>query len=622
MTRRATFGDFATSVTQHLRRVQWATVSSAAVERADAAADVADLSRAVHALACYAEDVSGALDAEYLAGDRELGAWVRADTRAREALATADAALPAALRPEEVTSVNKPRRGSGDLRAATRSMTLGRDLLHTHDTIQTGRLTADGSEWTPVISSAPVACAILHEVGGWARHIAGHAYRISATASCPAAERRTLSAVGKTLSQVSWAIGAAQERRPVRKGQLRLLHAIPVNAVPDPCLPASGDSVANLNAGVISTAERLRVAAQRVSAEAPWSRHLTRESLRQTAGCCAISASNVQVMLTTLATDHGNAYASLGAPIAEAANAADRARAAWLAVTESWDSVTTDTRGAMGSVGTEAAALALWTGRLAYANPDWTPGLGPLHLPRPAGELAADTDQLRGAIDTAHHVCHTLTRVAEADRDNVRIASMTGRLIVPTRSLPDGYDIPYRFAPAPPSNSAPLLSSYDQAVQASAEATVAMAGIAADLQAHSRVITTARAAARADPSAWAGPPIREMPTDLDSTQGRSSQAASRQSQFAPPGPVERILIELDVTSKPDLEQAAAIDRAADQLILRAASTARPSQPDRDLGRSAGSAELIGHVISTHGHALSAFRPHQQPVRQAEFEAGG
>jgi hypothetical protein len=87
-----------------------------------------------------------------------------------------------------------------------------------------------------------------------------------------------------------------------------------------------------------------------------------------------------------------------------------------------------------------------------------------------------------------------------------------------------------------------------------------MAGIVADLQAGSRVITTAQAAARADPSAWAGPPIREMPTHLGSTQGRSSQAASRQSLPAPPGPVERILIELDVTSKPDLEQAAAIDR--------------------------------------------------------------
>jgi len=621
MTRRATFGDFATSVTRHLRRLQWPTVSSAAGERADAAADFAALSRAVHALAGYAEDVSGALDTEYLAGDRQLGAWVRAATRVRQALATAEAALPAAG-PEEDVSANRRRWGSGDLHAATRSMTLGRDLLHTHDTIQTGCLTAGGSEWTPVVPSGPVACAILHEVGSWARQIAGHAYRLSGTASCPAPERRTLSAVGKTLSQVSWAVGEAQERRPVRTGQLRLLHAIPVNAVPEPCLPASGDSVANLNVGVISTTERLRVAARRASAEAPWSRQLTRETLRQTAGCCAISASNMQIMLTTLASDHGEPRARFSDSLAEAANAADRARAAWMTVTESWDSITTDARGATGSAGTEAAALALWTGRLAYANPDWTPDLGPLHSPRPAGEFAGDTDQLRCAVDAAHYVCHALAQVAEADRDNVRSASLTGRLIVPTRSLPDGYDVPYRFAPAPPSSTAPLLSSYDQALQTSTEATAAMAGVAADLQADSRVITTARAAARADPSAWAGAPIREMPMDLGGAHGRSFHVTSRDPQPVPPGPVERILIELDVTSKPDLEQAAAIDKAADQLILRAATRAGPVQPDRDLGRSAGSAELIGHLVATNGRVLSALRPGKQPVPQAEFEAGG
>lgn len=185
MTRRATFGDFATSVSQHLRRLQWPTASSAAGERADATADVANLSRAVHALARYAEDVSGALDAEYLAGDRDLGVWVRAATRAHEALAIAEAALPAALGPEEVISADRQRRGSGDLRAAARSMTLGRDLLRTHETIRVGRVTASGSEWTPVVSSGLVACAILHEIGGWARQIASHAYRISGISPTP-----------------------------------------------------------------------------------------------------------------------------------------------------------------------------------------------------------------------------------------------------------------------------------------------------------------------------------------------------------------------------------------------------------------------------------------------------
>jgi hypothetical protein len=387
MTGRATFGDFAASAAHHLRRLKWTWPSAAG--RANPGDVVADLSRAVHALACYADDVCRALEDQH--SDRQLGVWVRAATQTREALVTAEATLSTSAGFEGDVSNGRPGWGNGNLRGATRSMMLGRDLLHTHDACDTGRLAAGGSEWTPVVSSAPVTCAVLHELGGWTRQIAGHAYRMSSAAGCPEAERRTLSAAGKTLSQVSWAIGAAQERRPVRQGQLRLLHAIPVHALPEPCLPAGGDSVADLTAGVISTAERLRGAARHGSTEPPWSRQLTRETLRQTTGCCAISASSVQVMLSTLTAPHGSPDAPASASLAAAADSADRARAAWLAVTQSWNSITTDTRGAVGPAGTEAAALALWTGRLAYASPDWTPNLGPHHQPRQAGELAADT---------------------------------------------------------------------------------------------------------------------------------------------------------------------------------------------------------------------------------------
>jgi hypothetical protein len=527
---------------------------------------------------------------------------------------TAEAALSTAAGPEGDVSNGRPGSGSGDLRGATRSMTLGRDLLHTHDTIPAGCLAAGGSEWTPVVSSAPVTCAVLHEAGGWTRQIAGHAYRTSSAAGCPEAERRTLSAAGKTLSQVSWAIGAAQERRPVRQGQLRLLHAMPMNTIPEPRLPESGVSVADLTAGIISTAERLRGATRHGLAEPPWSSQLTRETLRQTAGCCAISASSLQIMLSTLAAQHGSPGATARASLAAAADSAALARAAWLAVTESWNSITTDTRGAAGPAGTEAAALALSTGRLAYASPDWTPALGPHHQPRPAGELAAGTDQLRAAADAAHHVAHTLAHVAEADGDRVRAAAMAGRLIVPTRSLPDEYDVPYRFAPAPPSSSDPLQSSYGRALRACEEATVAIADVAAEMQTVSRVLTTARAAARGDPIAWAGAPIHEKSLEPSRSQTRALTVTCR-PRLAAPGPVERALLELEVTSKPDLERAAAIDKAADQLILRAVTTVRPSQPTRDPSRSADSAELTERFVAT-TNCMPARLGRRQPVRRS------
>lgn len=218
---------------------------------------------------------------------------------------------------------------------------------------------------------------------------------------------------------------------------------------------------------------------------------------------------------------------------------------------------------------------------------------------------------------TPHHVAHTLAKVAETDRDQVRAAAMAGRLIVPTRSLPGEYDVPYRFAPAPPSSSDPLQSSYNRALRASEEATAAMAQVAAEMQADSRVLTTARAATRGDPSAWAGQPLHELSADLGRTQRRESPGATRHPQLAPPGPVERALLSLEVTSKPDLEQAAAIDKAADRLILRAAATAPPLQR-RELRRSPGAAELDRRVLVTDG-GVAALR--QRPGRQAEFEAG-
>lgn len=329
-------------------------------------------------------------------------------------------------------------------------------------------------------------------------------------------------------------------------------------------------------------------------------------------------------MLRTLAERNEEPNTPVSAAIAEAAQAADRARAAWLAVTDEWNSITTDTRGTMGPASTEAAALALWSGRLAYADPDWTPALGPSHLPRPARELAPDPDQLRGAVDAAHHVADTLTQVAEADREHVRIAAIAGRLLVPTRSLPDGYDVPYRFAPAPPSNSAPLLDSYSRALQASDEATAAMAKIAADVQTDSRLITSARAAAQRDPSAWSGIPLHEVSAELGSGQEVAVRSLARRPQVRPalPGPVERLLIELNVTSTPDLEQAAAIDKAADKLIVRAANKAKPLQPGRGLSHSAGRAQSAEHAFAAHGGVPARLRPRQQPVRQLEVEAGG
>lgn len=93
------------------------------------------------------------------------------------------------------------------------AMTLGRDLLHTHLGARRGEIIKYPSEWTPVISSAPMASALLHQVGGWARELAPSASRAAAMSpSAPAQDQRGLYAACRNLWVISWAIGEAQER--------------------------------------------------------------------------------------------------------------------------------------------------------------------------------------------------------------------------------------------------------------------------------------------------------------------------------------------------------------------------------------------------------------------------
>ena len=121
------------------------------------------------------------------------------------------------------------------------------------------------------------------------------------------------------------------------------------------------------------------------------------------------------------------------------------------------------------------------------------------------------------------------------------------------------------------------------------------------------------------------------------------QLAAREPEQLPPGPIERILIDLDIHSRTDLDQAAALDIAADQLILRAAASASRAQPDQDLARSAGTAELLTHLLVASDGSIPAAlrssgrgataqhisqrkeqahgREHRPPVRQPEAEAG-
>jgi hypothetical protein len=102
-----------------------------------------------------------------------------------------------------------------------------------------------------------------------------------------------------------------------------------------------------------------------------------------------------------------------------------------------------------------------------------------------------------------------VTSIAYAERERMWAAASGGRILVPTRSLPDTVDIPRPFAPASRDWINGLFSNYEHFVSAAAEATTNVDEAAACVQAPSRVLTAARAAGNA--AAMAARVVRSTP---------------------------------------------------------------------------------------------------------------
>jgi hypothetical protein len=383
-----------------------------------------------------------------------------------------------------------------------------------------------------------------------------------------------------------------------------------VNAVLARRLPSGAETVTGLCQGVIDSAERVRMAARIAVPQASWSPRLTVDSFRQAAACGTVISHHCETLLRSMAVraaQHGSGAVS--ARLLDSADLAAHARTAWLHVARGWERITTDTRGSISPTAAESADLALWTGRLVYASPEWTLALGPSSEKRLPEALAPSPDDLPGIIAAVHHSCETLTQVAAADNRQICIAAHAGRLLVPTRNLPDKFDIPHPFAPAPPDHVDLLAGVYQDAWNASAQATAAVGAIAVAVRAPSRILTSARAAVHASSVSF--------PAD---GQRSPQQAATPRRSADMPGPVERILHDLGVTSPAMLMRASGIDQAGEQLILEAAQeagTESAGSDSRDLSKSAGSAEVINHMLASSDPRMIGLYP---PVPQWDLGA--
>ena len=618
MTGRVVFGDFLDAACGHIGTAD--RIRGAAKDGVDLQQVNRSVLRIVVVMRRYVQDVTSGWGAEPRRGRKVLSGWAQAGVEAREALGNAAAFLN-----EPDTGRRHPRAAHSDLawhlHAASTSLTAGRDLLQTHLATGPSGERQLHSEWGLVVTSPAAARTVLAEMRSLAQHVAplGAELALAPGSRGTREARQNLNAACQWLWVLNARVSAAQRREPVRASELELLRSVPAGVPPPRRLPVRAEPVARLCQGVISSAERVRHLAWRSATRPAWSPELTVNSLRRIAATSTLTSHHCEILLRSLAVSSvslaeqdpdGRATGLL-----RAADAAGRTRQGWLHIARALDRVTTDARLYLSPDAEESSDLAPWTGRLAYADPEWTLASGPAHQPRPPETLAPIPADARLALSAVHYACDTLTSLGYAQREQVRAAGASQRILVTTRSLPDTMDIPRPFAPALPDRIESLVSTYNQTGRSAEDATARVAAVAAAIGSPSRVLTAARDAAdparRSEPGRGGG-----VARARDAGQGQRS-ADERQEL---PGPVERTLYDLGVTSPELLQRGTAIDRAGERLIIDAAAGLGPQRvrpSATTLSRSAGTATLVNHALASgdpraaallHGHASAEREP--------------
>ena len=615
MTGRATFGDFLHAAHRGLA----GGASSPPPARGDVEEVSRSLLRVVTIMGRYIQDITTAFSDMPDRTSLPLGAWDRASVQAREALTnSAGFLIPRGAGRPAWPAAPSASPLARRLDEIARSLTTGRDLLHTHFTPgpQGGR--AHRSPWALAITSARVNRALLAEIGLLADRIAHHGANVALTpiggTPTNVGRRRRLNAACQWLWVLHASAEAAHRAEPVPATDRHLLAAIPVNTLPTRPLLADAGTIAGLCDAVIATTERARYLAWQSTGQPPGSPDLTVTSMRQIAETSMVTSHNCAIVARTLAASTASrAIPGTSTHLAATAQAAQLASGTWHQIARALRQVTTDTRGHVSPAAAEAHDLAMWTGRLAYTDPTWTPASGPHHPTRPPHDLADRPQDLPQVVAAVHHACETLTLLTGTEHDQLRAAAQARRILVPTRTLPGDYDIPRPYGPAPPQRTSPLLGHYRAASQASRQATTAIGRAAQATGAPSRALTTARAATQATPSA-------SPDTDLHDPTAEGSQQQPRDT----PGPLQHTLLGLGITSPALLARGADLDQASQRLLIDAAGQLPPTHkrpPATTLNRTAASAALLNHALASGDPRATQLlrQPGQAERKEAEPE---
>jgi hypothetical protein len=235
----------------------------------------------------------------------------------------------------------------------------------------------------------------------------------------------------------------------------------------------------------------------------------------------------------------------------------------WRTVTGHWDTLTTGHQRTPGTtpVAAEISDLVQRTGQLAYANPRWTPACARSSQIRDPASLAYSAGDVTNALAAVHQAADAMTRIAANDHAAVIAAAFDDRLYLPTRLLPDKYDIPRPYSPAPLTYTEALLAAYESALGATSRSTLALDDLATAVNAPSGVLAgTRRASATAQ--------HQDRRSEVQRPGPEQAQASSV------PGRTELALNKLRIRDPALLLRAAVIDQTARDLVAEATTKAR------------------------------------------------
>lgn len=520
--------------------------------------------RITRTLARYLADIAPYGVAESIT-NAQLNERIRAEVDAREALRMAAESMRAPGQPSWLSGETAPM--VVQLRAAAAALAAGRDLLRTHVGTDASGLWAERSEWAAIITSQPVNRAVAGEVVSWSRQLAFLTALLSLQCAGDTvsgeAVHHGLAAASHWLLTASVILTAAQRGDPLSAMDTALLQAIPANVVPKRLPPHTGETGIELAEGVARSTVRLRSTGWATRGEAAWSPEMTTESWRWDATAAAVACHISQTMLGSL-TEHPSVDVGLPGAAAQLRAAADDLRSAcgrWREAAAAWDDMVTETRGTTAPGMVDFGDLVVRLGRLVFGDPQWAPNAA-----RPAAvqAIVPGSVEFKTVFGALHHAVDAVAHVGASELRAVGTALRSGRIYVPTRTLPDCYDVPYRFAHATPDHANTVLGAYQAACRASSQALADLDGLAFTLGHPSRILPAARSAARSalganQQSAF----VRAAATVVPDVAGQLAGAS------APPGAIEHAVRRLRVADPVLLVRAKAIDHAGQALLTEA-----------------------------------------------------